>query len=218
MPIPDGDGEETDGLFDGCVLWLDSRWFTESYWWDVSPYRNNGIVHGAKWKENGFYFDGNGDYIDCGNDPIGNNEDVTFVVWVYPEGGMYIISSGAQTSSVGYTIIWNNGQFWFERKTETKVVNSGYFGSYEPKRWYHLGGVYNDAEGTLKVYINGELYDTFTTTTGSYLNEYPKLHIGKPNNSNIAYLKGKIGEVRIYNRTLSAEEMKILYKLTYRRF
>ena len=37
--------------WDSCVLWLDSRYFSESKWWDRSKYNNDGIVYGAKFKE-----------------------------------------------------------------------------------------------------------------------------------------------------------------------
>ena len=49
--------------WDSCVLWLDSEYFSESYWWDRSKYNNDGIAKGTVWKEDGFYFNGNNAYF-----------------------------------------------------------------------------------------------------------------------------------------------------------
>ena len=53
--------------WDSCVLWLDSQYFSESKWWDRSKYNNDGIVYGAKFKEDSFYFGGVDDVINCGD-------------------------------------------------------------------------------------------------------------------------------------------------------
>jgi hypothetical protein len=67
---------------------------------------------------------------------------------------------------------------------------------------------------TLKLYINGELDNSMSTTVG----------VGSPASYNAAIggmgfdpatytLDGKIDDVRLYNRALSIEEIRSLYKL-----
>lgn len=183
---------------------------------DTSGNSNNGTPYGTNLTQGKIgkarNFDGN-DYVDMGTDPIGNNEDVTFEAWAYPQGGNYILSSGAQTSSVGYAIIWDNGTFWLGRRTETKIAASGYFGSYSTNQWYHLAGVYDDSAGTLKVYVNGVLYNTYSASSGSWTNAYTNLHIGKPNNTSAYYFNGLIDEVRISNVARSADQIRQEYEI-----
>lgn len=194
---------------------------------DYSPYGNNCTLGGGNLNNAPSYrkanciaggcyqFDGN-DYIDCGNDPVSSDASVSFEAWVYPMSTSlyngYILSSGAQTNSVGYALIWNNGQFAFYRKTSTKSVSSGYFGSYGINQWYHLVGVYDDSSGTLDVYVNGNLYNSYSSSSGSYSNTYPLLTIGKPNNVNSYYFQGIIDEVKVYDVPLTAEQVKKNYE------
>ena len=49
--------------WDSCVLWLDSRYFSESKWWDRSKYAIETINYNVVWKGEGFYFNGNDAYF-----------------------------------------------------------------------------------------------------------------------------------------------------------
>ena len=79
--------------WDSCVLWLDSKYFSESYWWDRSRYRNNGVVYGAEFKNESFYFDGSNDYVDCGdNDSLNIGDELSIECLFIPYGDGYIIA------------------------------------------------------------------------------------------------------------------------------
>ena len=78
--------------------------------------------------------------------------------------------------------------------------------------WHHALGTFNGSSGTL--YIDGVPQDTFTGGADSYAGYW---HIGGykaagawPNGAD-GYFHGKIDDVRIYNRALSAGEVKQLY-------
>ncbi|MCD6137167.1 MAG: hypothetical protein J7J91_01070, partial [Deltaproteobacteria bacterium] len=60
--------------WNSCMLWLDSRHFSESYWWDRSKYNNDGVVHKAVWKEDAFEFNAGDDYIELPLDVLFDDE------------------------------------------------------------------------------------------------------------------------------------------------
>jgi hypothetical protein len=75
--------------------------------------------------------------------------------------------------------------------------------------WVHLVGIYDGTNRYL--YINGILKSTVPGGAIDYTNSLP-LYIGGYTAANYG-LDGKIDEVRIYNRALSADEVKQLYKM-----
>jgi hypothetical protein len=79
------------------------------------------------------------------------------------------------------------------------------------RQWVLLTGTYNGKE--MKLYLNGQLEDSAAITAklvGS--TEHWRSHIG-PNSTERFSFTGSIDDVRIYNRGLSAEEVKALYDL-----
>ena len=213
MPIPDGDGEETDGLFDSCVLWLDSRWFTESYWWDVSPYRNNGIVHGAKWKENSFYFDGINDYVDCGNhESLNITDDISIevVLKFNNNNGRVIWQALTSGGHVSYDLYLYNKKFCIRRHqsdnnfpvAESEIKNTNIF--------YHVVGVIGD--NYIKIYVDGKEEETNNYDGTCYSGTHQNVQIGRYlfGSSHGDYLRGHIKLVRIYHKALNSEAVKNL--------
>jgi hypothetical protein len=77
--------------------------------------------------------------------------------------------------------------------------------------WYHLVSAVNRTAGTLKLYVNGTLVGTPTFTPGTAPHEYgtTPFRIGRARNEWSA--DGKVDQVRIYNRELSAAEVSDLY-------
>ena len=70
--------------------------------------------------------------------------------------------------------------------------------------WYHIAGVYDN--GTLKLYINGELNNT--VSDAGYTPSNRELTIGgQPNSSNYGF-DGLIDEVHLYSSALSAETIR----------
>ena len=205
--------------FNSCVLWLDSKYFSESYWWDRSKYRNNGVVYGAKWKGDAFYFDGINDYIDCGNhESLAFTDSFSIEVWLllpsYP-------SSWHKCKIVIKSLFSSSGNgFWLDIHPEEHTVrfrcyggsgnHDGVFSStaLELNRWYHIVGVYDGAQ---RIFINGEEENS---GSASYANPNTHLYLGRYSDS---YTQMKVGLVRVYNKKLSDTEIELLYNLTHRR-
>lgn len=82
--------------------------------------------------------------------------------------------------------------------------------------WYHGILTYNGS--TVSLYINGVLAAS-ASTSGSILNtSTPSLNIGRKNSGNGEYINGKVGLVKIYNRALTADEVRNNYSNYKTRF
>jgi len=75
--------------------------------------------------------------------------------------------------------------------------------------WYHLVGTYNGS--TIKIYVNGELKNS-KTYSGNLKNSGDLCIRIAGSSQNNNYLAGKIDEVRVYNRTLTAQEIQNHYQ------
>jgi len=206
--------------WDSCVLWLDSKYFSESYWWDRSRYRNNGVIQGAKWKGNAFYFDGVNDYVNCGNhESLHITDEITIEVWVNASTNTdwaRIVNKYYHSAQKGWNlIISNDNKFLFEIwspggvkknvKSTTTAENTG---------WHYVVATYN--KQYLKIYIDGVQEDSLL---------WSEPIVDNPENLTIGfdyhdghYLNATIRQVRIYNKALSGEEIKILNIVNHRRW
>jgi hypothetical protein len=86
---------------------------------------------------------------------------------------------------------------------------------YEPGHWYHVTGVVDKAGGKVMIYLNGELKNTAEFTPNAAAKKYDKetwkIGIGRPGAENWAWpAKGSIDDVRLYNRAITAAEVKAL--------
>jgi len=202
--------------WDSCVLWLDSKYFTESYWWDRSKYQNNGEVHGAKWKANSFHFDGESDYIGCGNNKSLVMEDaITIEAWV---------NSKYLGNTKRMQFISKTNSYIFETNTDGRLAFAWYksgsgwkfytkWGVTFNEGWNHLVSSFAITEGG-GLYVNGNKVYTIGSDSGEWRSG-ESLYIGKyPPNFN--YFEGNVALVRIFNIRFYDADIKILYDLTYK--
>jgi len=204
--------------WDSCVLWLDNRYFTDSYWWDRSKYLNDGIVYNAKFKGDSFFFNGIDNYVDCGNDESLNITDaITIEVWVRPKSiniARKVTAKNYDGTKAPYVIaITSDNKFRFY-SYDNSVLFDTKGGTVAKNTWYHVVGTFNKNKESNQacLYVNGELVDSDTYTSPLPTND-EHVFIGYYVNS---YFYGSILSVRIFNRALNNEEIKILYNLTYR--
>jgi hypothetical protein len=182
---------------------------------DFSENGNDGeLMNDTKWVDGKFgkalEFDGDGDWVNMGDDPIlkptGN---VSFVVWYYWIGGNYVLATGGQTSSTGIAITHNpdDGTIWFGVSTGKKTASTGYIKGPTKKVWHHLAGCYDDDKAELIVYVDGKEYAEAKANGNVLDNLWPELHIGKPNNTDAYYIQGIIDEVAIFNIALTEDDV-----------
>jgi hypothetical protein len=161
-------------------------------------------------------FDGTGDYIEVPNSATLNitGTEITLAAWAYYDdvaGNPEILiakvyqetAHASPYFSYGLHLL-SNGQprFWLRLGTASRNV-PGTVGMIQSQGWYHVAGVYNGSQMVL--YVNGQPVAT-ANYTGNVTGYNTVLRLGI-NGGLTEPMDGKIDDVRIYNRALSAEDV-----------
>ncbi len=192
---------------------------------DSSGQGNSGVVTGAtfnsgRWNK-GYSFDGSNDYIYAVNSPSFNSFGVnpfTISAWFKTSSLGYstiIDNKYAGTNNAGYNFFINTGssQITFRIANGTTADNTGgSTANINDNKWHFVTGTKNNTG--IYMYIDGvidktsvaSVYSTYNVTNTQAL--YFGAYAGVAGNGNF---NGTIDEVRIYNRSLSADEVKELY-------
>ncbi len=163
----------------------------------------------------GLQFDGADDYVDISSvSGLVASGSYTVSMWVNLAdllGRTFIhLGDAASTNDFELSFLQSTNKFYFSKYASGWIaVNSVTLGQSDV--WYHLVGVLNTSSG-MYLYVNGVLEDMNPSTTrGAVASQITRLGIGY---NSIYYHHGMIDEVRIYNRSLSADEIKALYNYT----
>lgn len=196
---------------------------------DISGYKNHGYFEdGSSWCPSrfggGLWLDGGNNWIDCGSNPIfdsafGTNK-FTLSVWMYSilktdiqgiinkrdsyyysasPGGLFMDSNG---TTLRFVLGTGNESETYDSITTILTSNT----------WYHIVGV---ADGTyMYLYRNGLLVSGPTAITKNPPTNDDNVTIGCQLPRHREF-EGIIDEVRIYNRALSAHEVKQAYQFPF---
>lgn len=191
-------------------------------WWpmnesaeDLSTTGNATTVAGAipapgQNSQSGAYsFNGEGDYISCGTDiALRPTTAVTLSAWIYLNN-----DASGRSGIVNY----GNGGYWLAvtpmknaalYMSDTAIENTGAFPT---GSWHHLAGSYED--GNLAIYIDGEVVETSSIIKGNIENYgATECLIGSVKQAAGNYFEGSIDDVRIYDRYLTQEEVRDIYR------
>jgi len=184
---------------------------------DSSGQKNNGSVIGAtfnsgRW-DKGYYFDGATANIEILNAPeLEVLPAITFMAWVYPESGIadgdIVINKENEYESSWNSDGWktavrtDSNNWWWSTGTGADTVTLN--------KWVHLVSIWADAR--ILQYVNGVLKTNQSQPGSTTYDSNSSLRIGRRATAAPAYhFVGKIDEVRIYNRSLSADEVKESY-------
>jgi len=185
---------------------------------DYSGNGNNGDIKGAQWNDKGLAgwalsFDGTDDYVDVPDSPELNPTDaITVSMWIYPRdisNRHYVLVKTLRNWSgdEGYLIYIDNSQVRFNLSDTSTAVELRH--SISANNWYHIVGVGSGAIGT-KLFVNGT---EVNSSADFYLAEYTgSLRFGRSHMAGYPHwFNGLIALARIYNRALSADEIKAQY-------
>ena len=200
--------------------------------YDSAGTNNGTLVNGPIWTTgqiNGaLSFDGVNDYVDVGDPPDGSldfgaGDSFTIAAWikwnktVYDQRDATIVHK-VRTDSGGYnhegyslkvwmgTLFFGFGDIGGAR-TQIRGVTD-----VNDNTWYHVVGVRDTATDKVYVYVDGGSDATpVTDTTTSTLANSNRFGIGRTQDYYQTYFGGIIDDVRVYNRALSAEEVRELY-------
>jgi hypothetical protein len=225
---------------DGLILALDAG-NTKSYtsgstiWYDKSGNSNNGtLTNGPTFSsENGgsIVFDGSNDYVisNVGTTlDIGTTISVTFSCWI-----KYTTSATNYTGLVAKATVGNNTgvqMLLYNNKLSCEVASTpsnfispltGLVGTttLNTGQWYNTILTVNRSNNTVSAYVNGVLESSQSNAavSTSNLTSGTNLLIGSERNSSL-FLNGKISNVHIYNKALSAAEILQNYNALKSRF
>jgi len=154
-------------------------------------------------------FDGDGDYVDCGNPPeFTTTEQISFAYWikvrVFDADWNTVIAKGDDS--------WRSSRAGTNNFMEAAV--GGTSGNYiygvtpvDDEQWHHVGAVYDGA--TFKIYVDGDL-DASEESTGQIAVSSYNVYIGENSQATGRFWNGLIDDVVIYNRALTAGEVLYL--------
>jgi len=193
---------------------------------DVSGNGNIGTFHGGvSWTTGrygyGLLFDGTDGYLDAGtNNSTNITGSMTIAAWVF-------LNSAAQDQKICGNEDGVSGGYkmtLFGQKAEFEVHDASNNWTCDryvpggtlicPGLWYHVCAVYDYTAGTFNTYVNGVLDRQLTGVSQSALAPTAgHLIVGREpwiSGGDLRYFNGVMDELRIYNRALSASEVKTL--------
>ena len=125
-----------------------------------STYNDSGRIDGAR------DFDGEGDYVDCGNDPSLNLTDViTIEAWVKPNK-LDVYNYIVHKDTAYHFSLWNNNKFrgdlhingaWGNDVTSTTTLTSG-----DLNKWWYVVVTYDNSK--FRIYVNGAFENSIDVT------------------------------------------------------
>jgi PKD repeat protein len=190
---------------------------------DVAPGNTgayDGTIYGATWTTGisggALNFDGS-DYVQFST-PVLNTPPYTFCAWVkastlsFPSNRYILSNGGESTSHYGfYMLLRNTSMFEIGSKDVESYGGAAFVTA--TTDWVYLCCVWDGTYGIdkIKLYRNGNLEATANATHWSG-NSPLDFCIGSPASNHTSYdWHGLIDEVCIYDRTLSADEIRMLY-------
>jgi hypothetical protein len=188
----DASGNGYTGTVTGTPTWVAAR-------------RNNG-------------FDFNGSTKIERNSLLGSPSNFTVACWARidatdssgAEGvslGDYVVLRLHQVSGGGPCAIFHRGSGnWVSLQLGTTYIGSG---------WRHFAATFDDAANSLRLYVDGVLVASTTTTYSlSWTGQGSATRVGRHGNASTSFdLDGTVDDVRVYNYALEPEEVIELYGL-----
>jgi len=178
--------------------------------YDFSGEDNHGRVHGPKWTDEdspswALSFDGGDDYVETADIDL---TQYTMLGWIYDAGAQESYAR-VLSKDKSYIIDYDDvGDIRAGKYDGATWVFSPTF-SIPNGQWSFVAGVYDGS--SLTVYVNDQSGST-STTTDPNLNDNNFMIGGDPNRG--TYFYGKIGNVILYDRALTGDEIKAIREAT----
>ena len=186
---------------------------------DLSGNNNNGVViGGVTWTTgvigNAAHFNGTNAYIKVNNSTSlqSPRNALSMSAWIYLENGHDIVSGIASKTETnnygqyGFAIHhWSNNSLYVHLREGS---GNGTPYNFQNNRWYFVAFTWDG--NSIRLFVNGELIGRHQYSKPLIVDSNP-LTIGLDGPGNYEYFKGRMDELRIYNRALSQSEVEQLY-------
>ena len=197
---------------------------------DATGNNINGIVYGSTLTtdmngtpNSAYIFDGNSSYISLPFSSLydfATNDSFTLSVWIQPDininwNSQSLLAKSPYNSQYTYSD-WDYGLYAINNKAMSGFANNNFLNGTTTmitnQCWYNEVVTYKN--GIWNLYVNGQLESQDLSQTKFIIQDgsASTISLGKKGQANGDYFKGKMDEVRIYNRQLSAIEVKALYE------
>ncbi len=210
----------------GLILWLNDAGKDVSKWRDQSGRDNNGTIYGATTPPAtssdafGYLFNGIDGYVSVENEASLNvTNAITIGGWIKRGTNITwrcIISKGEsgldanhnyllEISSTNklYLAFGNNDNITYRYFQTTDAIDTN---------WHYIVGIINSATD-MKIYVDGLSWaGTYNGSTSAILTPNSKKILIGSSSATSGFWNGYIGEVRVYNRALSASEIKLFFQ------
>jgi len=189
-------------------------------WFDISGNSNNAVLTNEPTFDSGnggsILFDGTNDYAILPN--INFTNEFTASGWIYitASGNESLIGNWQGTGSTDSWLVTsqgNNTMYFFTSNPANTVFGVVNDGGYSLNTWYHYTAVFNN--GVQKIYRNGIEKGTSNVGYTSIYQNAKNLWIA---HYSTAYLNGKIPQLLLYNRALTASEILQNFNATKSKF
>ena len=228
-------------ITDGLVLALDAgnvksynAGISTTTWTDLSGRGNNGtLVLGPTYSSaNGgsIVFDGTDDYATVpdvtGVTDFSNTNNYTVDFWVYVNSTQNdtrntdnnIVEKWSQVGSYPYTFRYVRSSQTIRAAAYNGTIDNTTSVTVSPNNWVHICGVFNWSSSLLTLYKNGGSVTSSTALnlTGTITNDSALNLMRRGNGFN--YVTGRLSNLKIYNRALTAAEVRQNFNALRSRF
>jgi hypothetical protein len=204
----------SQGIDPNLVGWWKLDEGTGTITLDETDYWNDGTLYGGPLWIDGriggaLDFDGTDDYVDCGNsDSLNITGQITMAAWIN--------TRTAANSQHQHYLGKGNNSYCIKQNSGNNLEVVIYIGGWKVathridesfgNEWHHMVGTYDGS--SIKLYLDSELLAT-TNQTGAIGTNADPVRIGTRDGTRW-YHTGGIDDARIYNRAISAVEVKKL--------
>ncbi|MEK6874682.1 MAG: LamG domain-containing protein, partial [Nanoarchaeota archaeon] len=222
----DADGDAENGstwtwFVNGSEVWRDaslvSYWRMEGNGIDVLGLNNGTVVNATNVSglvKGALNFDKNA-FINVSSSSSLQPSVISISLWVLTNvsgSGRLVTKTRAgstQSYSLGVSMAASNGLAEFRTDTPSTTFTTSRVGVADGK-WHHIVGIDNGTN--ISVYVDGVLSNS-TSVSGSPTYDTGSLEIGRYGSGSTEYFNGSIDEIKIFNRTLSADEIVNEYQM-----
>ena len=175
-----------------------------------------------------FVFDGTNDYMLSSSLGLSANDPKSLFAWIKP---ILVSTLSGYTRLINYMPDATN-RFILALSSWNTPVNTYFIAgtpnnnsapfiktskNYNLNEWKYVGWTYNGS--TQNFYVDGILQSSIADTSGSFgFTGISGLIIGARTDSGATFYNGNVGQASIYNRALSAKEVKQNYNATKKRY